>query len=168
LQRVAVTGFTLGAFAVLTTSSALGYVAEATPQVSGAIMLTLLLLLLPFGLGAMVGRRWIVLFVFVTVLATVLLPDRTVVHLSRDGINATRYDTPLPAMLLFALVAATAAWAGLLTRRPVGPDVLQSVWALMDSVAVQALMLIASGLLLGWVGVVALAIALLVRAANRR
>jgi hypothetical protein len=98
----------LGAFAVLTTSSALGYVAEATPQVSGAIMLTLLLLLLPFGLGAMVGRRWIVLFVFVTVLATALLPDRTVVHLS------------------------------------------------------------ASGLLLGWLGVVALAIALLVRAANRR
>jgi hypothetical protein len=107
----------LVAFAALTCLSALGYVDAATPNVSSAITLTFVLLLLPCALGATAGRPWIVAFVFGAVVATALLPDRTVVHASANAIVSTTYDTSFGPVLMFALVAATAAYAGVLTRR---------------------------------------------------
>jgi hypothetical protein len=158
----------LAAFAALTTVSALGYVAEATPHVSSAIPLTLLLLLLPLALGAAVGRGWIVLFVFVTVLATALLPDRTVVHVTKQAISSTTYDTSLILTVPFALVATTSALAGLLARRPDTPALLRKLGRLRDSAGGRILLLIAGGLILGWLGVAAVAVALSLRAATRR
>jgi hypothetical protein len=51
------------------------------------------------------------------VIATTLLPDRTVVHTSANTIASTTYATSFGPVLMFALVAGTAAYAGLLTRR---------------------------------------------------
>jgi hypothetical protein len=158
----------LAAFAALTTLSALGYVDAVAPHVSGAITLTLLLLLVPFALGAAVGRGWIVLFMFLTVLATALLPDRTVVHASANAVSYTTYDTSLVPTLPFALVAATAAYAGVIARRPVGPALLARVGKLTDTAVGQTLLLITGGLLLGWPGVIAVGVALLLLAAARR
>jgi uncharacterized membrane protein (DUF4010 family) len=107
----------LVALAALTCLTALGYVDDATPRVSSAITLTSLVLLLPFALGAAVGRRWIVAFVFTAVVGTALLPDRTVVHNSAHAFVSTTYDTSFAPMLMLGLVAATAAYAGLATRR---------------------------------------------------
>jgi hypothetical protein len=104
-------------FAALTCLSALGYVDAATPHVSGGITVTFVLLLLPFALGAALASRWIVAFVFGAVVATAFLPDRTVVHTSAHAIVSTTYDTSFAPTLIFALVAATAAYAGLLARR---------------------------------------------------
>jgi hypothetical protein len=117
LQRVALTGSMLSAFAALSCLSALGYVDAATPHLSGAITLTFVLLLLPFALGAAVGSRWIAAFVFGAVVATALLPDRTVVHTSAHAIVSTTYDTSFGPVLMFALVATTAAYGGSLARR---------------------------------------------------
>jgi hypothetical protein len=115
-QRVVLTGAMLVAFAALSCLNALGYIG-ATPHVSGAITVTVLLLLLPFALGAAVGRRWIVAFVFSAVAATALLPDRTVVHNNAHVFASTTYDTSFGPMVMFALMAAIAAGAGLATRR---------------------------------------------------
>ena len=106
------------AFAALSCLTALGYVDAATPHVSSAITVTFVLLLLPFALGAAVGRRWIVAFVFSAVIATALLPDRTVVHTSARASVSTTYDTSFgPLLIMLAIAAATGAYAGLLARR---------------------------------------------------
>jgi hypothetical protein len=108
----------LVAYSALTCLSALGYVDAATPHVSSAITLTFVLLLLPFALGAAVGSGWIIAFVFSAVVATALLPDRTVIHTSANAIASTTYDTSFgPVLIMFALVATVAAYAGLATRR---------------------------------------------------
>jgi hypothetical protein len=107
----------LVAFAALMCLSALGYVDAATPHVSGAITVTFVLVLLPFALAAAVGSRWIIAFVFGAVVATACLPDRTVVHTSANAVVSTTYDTSFAPVLMLALVATAAAYAGVATRR---------------------------------------------------
>jgi hypothetical protein len=57
--------------------------------------------------GAAVGRGWIVVFVFVTVLVTALLPDRTVVHTTANTMSSTTYEITL----LLAVVATSTGRA---------------------------------------------------------
>jgi hypothetical protein len=88
-QRGVWTASVLVAFAALTCLSALGNVDAGPPRVSGAITLSFVLLVLPFALGAIVGSRWILAFVFSAVIAPALLLDRTVFARSTS-------DRPVP------------------------------------------------------------------------
>jgi hypothetical protein len=120
----------------------------------------------------MVGRGWIGAFVFTAVVATALLPERTVVHSSAHNIVSTTYDTSLAPMVMFSLVAATCAYAGVLIRRPAVPPSSISFDRAIEALADSALgrtVLAVGALVASWPGVIAVAVGLTLRAlATRR
>lgn len=72
----------------------------------------IVLFALPFALGAAVGRLWIVTAVFGVVVATALLPDRTVVETTANSTTFATNSTDLAPTMFFALIAAMVAYMG--------------------------------------------------------
>jgi hypothetical protein len=71
----------------------------------------------PFVLGLAIARGWVAAVVFVLVAATALLPDRAVVHTTANSSTTVINSTPLEPMLVLAVLAATAAFAGVRAAR---------------------------------------------------
>jgi hypothetical protein len=74
------------------------------------------LLALPFVLGVLIGRPWVAFAIFWVILATTLLPDRTVVESTANSTTYTVHASSLGPMSFFALVAAIAAYMGTTLR----------------------------------------------------
>jgi hypothetical protein len=88
------------------------------PDLPGVVTVVMLLGVMPFLIGALVGRAWAALAVFVLVAGTALLPDRTVVETTANSATYTIYDTSLAPTLMFAMVSSVAALAGVAAGEP--------------------------------------------------
>jgi hypothetical protein len=102
----------LAAYAALVFVTDLGLM----PDVLGGGPALVTLLAFPVMLGILVGRPWVAVAVFAIVLATALLPDRTVVENTANSTTYTIYSNTLVPNVLFALVAAVAAYMGTTLR----------------------------------------------------
>jgi hypothetical protein len=98
----------LAGYALLAVVAALGF----GPGVLGGGFSMLVLLVVPFVAGALSGRPWVAFAIFCIVLATALLPDRTVVETHGNSTTFTTNETSWVVTFPFALAAGICAYMG--------------------------------------------------------